>query len=313
MEPFDRDPTVLYGAAEPVAPGVRRVTARNPSPMTFSGTRSYVVGGAREVAVIDPGPDDPAHLAALLAAVAGARVTAVLVTHTHRDHSALAPALAAETGAPLRAYGPHGAGMTEAQRAWAAAGLGGGEGADRSFRPDETLADGDVAAAPEGRRLVALRTPGHLSNHLAFALEDARVAFTGDAAMGWSTTLISPPEGDATAQARTLRRLRARGDRLLLPGHGHPLRDPDALLAWRIDHLGARRRQVAATLAEGPADAAEVARRAYAGLEPALMPAAARNALAHLLALAAEGLAEPLGALGADARFRLVAAPAPET
>jgi glyoxylase-like metal-dependent hydrolase (beta-lactamase superfamily II) len=304
-DPLDRDATVVYGAPEPVAPGVRRIVARNPSPMTFTGTATYLVG-AREIAVIDPGPDDPAHLAAILDAVPPrGRVAAILVTHTHRDHSPLARALARETGAPTCGFGRHGAGMEPAMAALAASGaaLGGGEGADPAFSPDRRLDDGD-AVEGAGWRLRAVRTPGHLPNHLSFALGDDAL-FSGDAVMGWATTLVSPPEGDMRAQMATLARVRAGGWRRLLPGHGKPVEDPARLLDWQIRHRRAREAQILAALAEGPADAPALAARLYAGLAPALLPAAARNVLAHLIALAEDGRAASEGPLAAGARFRL--------
>jgi hydroxyacylglutathione hydrolase len=300
MDPFDRDASARYAEAEAVAPGVRRVLAPNPSAMTFTGTASYVVGPG-PVAVIDPGPDDPAHRAALLRALAGATVEAILVTHSHRDHSAGAAALAAATGAPVLAFGPHGAGATERP---GTSGIGGGEGADRGFAPDRRLADGEtVAVGP--LRLTALHTPGHLSNHLCFALEGTGVLFTGDHVMTWASSLVSPPDGDMAAYMASLARLAARDDRLILPGHGAPGRDPARLVRWLIDHRRAREAQILDALRDGPATAAALAARLYADVDPGLLPAAARNVLAHLLALADQGRAAPEGPPGAEAAFRL--------
>ncbi|MGF1551997.1 MAG: MBL fold metallo-hydrolase [Paracoccaceae bacterium] len=304
------------GVTVEVAPGVRRVTAPNPSPMTHTGTQSYLVGrpgGGGAVALIDPGPAIPDHLDALAAALrAGERVSAVLVTHSHLDHSALAPWAAERFGAPVLAFGPHGAGMSEPMRALAASGsaLGGGEGADRGFAPDRTLAEGETVAAPDGGwRLTALHTPGHLSNHLSFLLDDRtrRAAFTGDAVMGWSTTLVSPPEGDMAAQRRTLARMADLAERLpgliLLPGHGEAVEDAAGLLARQIAHRDARRRAVLAALDDGPLDAAGVAARVYTDTPPALMGAATRNALATLLQLVDEGEAVALGPISAEVAF----------
>ncbi|MEL6769408.1 MAG: MBL fold metallo-hydrolase, partial [Pseudomonadota bacterium] len=230
------------------------------------------------------------------------------------------PALASATGAPVLAFGPHGAGMSAQMQALAAGpgavALAGGEGADAGFAPDRCLADGDAVSFGE-RRLIALHTPGHLSNHLSFRLAGTGTVFTGDAVMGWSTTLVSPPEGDMAAQVATLERLRAlvaemAGDGLdacFLPGHGPAVADPAALLAQHIAHRQARRAALVAALAEGPASASSLAARLYTDTPAALMPAAARNVLATLLQLAAEGAAEPVGPLSADAAFRLTAAP----
>lgn len=289
-----------------VAPGVRRLTAPNPGPMTHTGTQTYLLG-AGEVALVDPGPDDPAHRAAILGALApGERIAAILVTHSHRDHSAGAPALAAATGAPVTAFGPHGAGMSATMRALAAAGeLGGGEGADRGFEPDATLADGATLGVG-ATRIEALHTPGHLSNHLCFAAEG--VLFTGDTVMGWSTTLVSPPEGDMAAFMATLDRLRARAaegrDRLYLPGHGDPVEDPAGLVARQIAHRHARAEAVLAALAAtGPADAAALTPVVYRDTDPALHGAAERNLLATLLWLAEAGRVAAVDPPGRAMRF----------
>jgi hydroxyacylglutathione hydrolase len=303
-DPFDRSRDVRHGVPEPVAPGVRRVVAANPSPMTFTGTASYLVG-EREVAVIDPGPDDPAHLAALMAAVGEGRVSAILVTHSHRDHTGGLPALRAATGAPVLGFGSHGAGSSPRMVALAQdASLGGGEGADRGYAPDRLLAEGDRVNGA-GWALTALHTPGHLANHLSFALEGTGVLFTGDTVMGWSTTLVSPPDGDMAAFMATLRRLRARDDALYLPGHGNPVRDPAAMLDWQMAHRLGREAAILAALGEGPATAPALARRIYEGLDPALLPAAARNVLAHLIALLDAGRVACDGPLTAGASFGL--------
>ncbi|HUF88027.1 MAG TPA: MBL fold metallo-hydrolase [Thermohalobaculum sp.] len=310
QDPFDRDPTVRYGVPEELAPEgaprVRRITARNPSRMTFTGTRSYLVGEG-EVALIDPGPDDSRHHAAIRAALGrDERIARILVSHTHLDHSPAARAIAGATGAPVHAYGPHGAGMSQTMRRLAAEGaaLGGGEGADRAFRPDQAMRDGETVEGP-GWALTALHLPGHLSNHLGFALEGAGILFTGDTVMGWATTLVSPPEGDMAAFMDSLSRLAARDDRLYLPGHGHPVTDPKGMLAWQITHREERRMQVLDALETGPAEAAGLARAIYTELDPALLPAARRNVLATLLWLADEGRVRPRGPVSAGVAFEL--------
>jgi hydroxyacylglutathione hydrolase len=306
QDPFVRDRTVRRGVPEEVAPGVRRIVANNPSPMTFTGTASYLVGDW-DVAVIDPGPRDPAHQAALRAAVPrGARVTAILVTHSHLDHSPGAAALAEWSGAPVYAFGAHGAGMSDRMRALQEAGLdlGGGEGADRAFHCDRALKDGDTVEG-EGWRLTALHTPGHLSNHLCFALYGPGVVFTGDHVMGWATAMVSPPEGDMAAFVASLRKLQGRGDTLYLPGHGPPITNPERMLGWQIAHRAEREAQILAALEDGPADAAALVRRLYADVDTALWPAARRNVLAHLLALVERGQVVGLSVLSAEARFSL--------
>lgn len=304
MDPFDRNPDVLWGVAEEVAPGIRRVTAENPSIYTFTGTRSYLVGRG-DVALIDPGPDDPAHIDAILAALGPAeRISHILVTHSHLDHSGGAPALASATGAELLAFGPHGSGMSPTMQGLVETGasLGGGEGSDRNFKPDRRLADGEVIDG-KGWRLIALHTPGHLSNHLSFALDGTGIVFTGDIVMGVSTTLVSPPEGDMAAFMASLDRLAKRDDRLYLPGHGHPVRDPAAMLAWQIDHRKQRFMQILDALADRPLDAEALAARIYKDLDPALLPAAARNVFASLIGLVDQGAARVDGAIAVDAVF----------
>lgn len=283
-----------------MAPGVRRVLAPNPGPMTYHGTNSYLVG-AGEVAVIDPGPADDAHLGALMAALApGERVVAILVTHPHLDHSAGAPALATATGAPVMGFGPAGSGLSVTMARLAAAGLTGAEGVDAGFRPDRLLAEGDAVAVGEGR-LVALHTPGHMGAHLAFAF--GATLFTGDLAMGWASSLVSPPEGDMAAYMGSLARLAAgRWDRLL-PGHGPEVTAPAARLAELIAHRRQREAEVLAALAQAPGTAADLAQRIYRDTPPALLPAAARNVLAHLIDLGERGLAVPADDPGPAAIF----------
>ena len=283
-------------------PDLRLVRARNVSPMTFTGTNSYILGRG-SVAVIDPGPEDPVHLAALLAALdPGERVAAILVTHAHVDHSALAPALRAVTGAPVLAFGDALSGRTPRMRALARAGLaGGGEGVDTSFAPDRTLADGEVVSGP-GWSLAALWTPGHFGNHLSYLADD--VAFTGDVAMGWASTLISPPDGDLAAFLASLDRLRSAAPSRLLPGHGEPVDNAIPRLDWLIAHRHVRTRALLASLgAEGQTIPALRA-RLYADTPPALWPAAERNIFAHLIDLEEKCLASADPAVTPDATYR---------
>lgn len=297
--------------AERVVAGVRRLTAPNPGPMTADGTQTYLVGEGA-VAVIDPGPRDPAHLSAILKALApDERIVAILVTHAHGDHSAGAPALAAATGAPTYAFGPFGAALRSDFAALS--GLGGGEGADRAFAPERLLADGETLEGPERAggapawALTAIHTPGHVGEHLSFAdaASSDGVVFTGDHVMGWSTSMISPPDGDMTAFMASLRKLRARrSDALYLPGHGAAIDDPAARLDALIAHREAREAAIEAALAEGPLTASELVGRVYADLDPRLNRAAARTALAHLIALVDAGRARTLGPLSAETRFQ---------
>ncbi len=294
------DPT-----CQTVAPGVRALTAPNPGPMTEAGTRTYLVG-AQQVAVIDPGPADDAHLSAILGALAsGARISHILVTHAHRDHSGGVPALRAQTGAPVLAFGPATAGRSPMMASVAARGdLAGGEGIDRDFRPDRELAHGEVLSGPDWT-LEALHTPGHLSSHMCFAMPQAGAIFTGDTVMGWSTTVISPPDGSIGAFRESMALLAARSERLYLPGHGAPVRNGPGTARAQGAHRGLRESQILGALRGGPQTVARLVERLYAGLDPSLRPAAARNVLAHLLDLAEQGrLALPDAPL-MDAEYRL--------
>jgi hydroxyacylglutathione hydrolase len=282
---------------------VRHVQAPNPGPMTFRGTNTYLVGRGT-VAVIDPGPDSAAHRAAILSALdPGERIATILVTHAHVDHSAGVPALKAATGAEVLAFGDATAGRSAFMAALAASsGLEGGEGVDAGFAPDRCLADGETVAVGD-LRVTALHTPGHMANHLSFALGD--VVFTGDLVMGWSTSLVSPPDGDLGDFLRALDRLAARtGDRLYLPGHGDPVSEPAARVAELAAHRRARQAQIEAALAEAPGTAAALAARIYTEVPPALLPAAARNVLAHLLEMLRQNRAACAGPLSAAATFR---------
>ncbi len=302
-DPFERDHSPPVGAPEPLAEGLVAVTAPNAGPMTFTGTRSYLLGRA-EVAVIDPGPDDAGHREALVAALApGARVVAILVTHAHRDHSAGARALQARVGAPIFGFGPAAVSATMAPLA-AAGGLGGGEGIDAGFAPDQRLADGAVLAGA-GWALKAVHTPGHLGDHLCFSWAEGGALFSGDTVMGWATTLISPPGGDLGDFLASLRKLQGRGETVYYPGHGAPVRDPRAMLAWQLDHRAEREAQIRAALAAGPATVLQLVDRVYPGLDRFLRPAAARNVLAHLIDLVARDLVQSDGPLAADAAFHL--------
>ncbi len=291
-DPFNRDHHPPIGAVERPAPGLRVVTAPNAGPMTFTGTRSYIVGEAL-VAVIDPGPMDAAHLAALHAAVAGEAVAAVLVTHAHRDHSAGAAAFARAVGAPVLAMG-----LAPREDTF-----GGGEGRDEGFVPDRRIGEGEVIAGP-GWSLTALRTPGHTMDHLSFAWAEGRALFSGDIVMGWATTLISPPDGHLGAFRASLTRLRARGEEVYYPGHGAPVHDPAVMIDWQLHHRAEREAQILARLADGPSDIPDLVARLYVGLDPALRPAAARNVLAHLIDLVERGRVAAPGGPSPAATYR---------
>ena len=284
------------------AAGIRCVLAPNPSMMTQHGTNSYILGTGR-VAVIDPGPALPAHQTAILAALRpGERISHIFVTHAHLDHSALAPGLARATGAPVYAYGAAETGRSSAMQLLASrmAG-GGGEGADLAFRPDIVIADGDRIIG-ESWALEAIHTPGHMGNHLCFARGDA--LFSGDHVMGWSTSLIAPPDGDMTDYLAALHKLAARNWQVFLPGHGAVVTDPKARLRELITHRHARETALLAALAMGATDIAQLARMGYPDLGAALIPAARRNILAHLIDLEGRNLVHAAPFAHPDAIFR---------
>jgi glyoxylase-like metal-dependent hydrolase (beta-lactamase superfamily II) len=283
-----------------VEPGLRRVLAPNPSPMTHWGTNTYLLG-EREIAVIDPGPDDPDHLAAILDATAGARITHILVTHAHRDHSPLARELSARTGAPVLGFGAATAGRSKVMEDLARTAIvGGGEGVDHGFAPDLALADGDTLSGAEWS-LTVLWTPGHFAGHLSFLWEGA--IFSGDHVMGWASTMISPPDGDVTSFMTSCARLRRMGARRIYPGHGAAIDDPDARLDWLMRHRREREAQILAALGQTPLDLPTLTRRIYHDASPLLLPAAERNVLAHLIDLDTRRLVRSVPKLGTKARF----------
>lgn len=296
MIPFVPPPTFEYGRVDAVSPLIRRVIAANPGPFTFTGTGTYIVGRSEPgagLAVIDPGPRDAAHLAALLAAVAGQRVSHVLVTHTHRDHAPLARPFAEAVGAPVLAARP------PARTVHASATPD--EDEDETFAPDIVLAGGERLDG-NGWTLEVLATPGHASNHLAFALEQENALFSGDHVMGWSTTVVAPPDGDMAAYMASLETVIARRFDTLWPTHGAPITAPGPFLeAYRIHRRG-REAQVLARLAAGDRRIADMVPALYAAVDSRLWPAASLSVWAHLIALEQAGrvCAAPGPAIDAD-------------
>ncbi|TNC51072.1 MBL fold metallo-hydrolase [Rubellimicrobium rubrum] len=280
-----------------LAPGVVRIRAPNPSPFTAQGTNTYILGETSPC-VIDPGPDHEGHLEAVLAELRGRRPAAILVTHAHRDHSGLAPALAHRTGAPVMAFGDAWAGLRPGSGR-----LGPEWGADLHFAPDQLLADGERIRL-EDRDLIVWHTPGHMGNHLCF--DDGAGLFTGDHAMGFATSIVSPPEGDMGDYIRSLERLLTLGQRQLLPGHGEPVADGQARLSELMAHRRTREAQVLLLLKQGPATPVEVAKVLYPNLHSQLGSAAARTVLAHLLLLERTSQVAREGPPGIDTPFRCV-------
>jgi glyoxylase-like metal-dependent hydrolase (beta-lactamase superfamily II) len=297
--PFDKHFDLAPETVEEVVPGVRRVLADNPSPFTFKGTVSYIVGRGR-VAIVDPGPLDEAHIAALLDAVRGETVTHIFVTHTHRDHSPAVPRIKAATGAMVLAEGPHRPArplhVGEAPRLDASN--------DTDFRPDHALHDGEVIAGP-GWTIEAVATPGHTANHMAFALKEADLLFSGDHVMAWSTPVVAPPDGAMSDYMASLQKLARRSEPVYLPGHGGAVRDAPRFVAHYIRHRQAREASILHRLAKGEADIPTLVRAIYIGLDPRLVKAAGLSVLAHLEDLVTRGLVVTEGEPSIAGRYRL--------
>jgi glyoxylase-like metal-dependent hydrolase (beta-lactamase superfamily II) len=281
-----------------VAPGIRRITAPNPGPFTHTGTNTYIVGSGR-VAVIDPGPDIAAHVDALLAALAGETVSHILVTHTHRDHSAAVPALKARTGATVLSGGRHRASRPLGEGEAAALDASG----DMGHTPDIVLADGDVVTG-DGWRIEAVSTPGHTANHHAFACPAADAVFSGDHVMGWSSTIVAPPEGSMRDYMASLDRLAARPETRLLPGHGPPVEDGRMRIAELRQHRLAREAAILARIQAGDETIPAMVRAIYRDVDPSLHQAAALSVLAQLELLAERGTVATDGPVRLDGRFR---------
>jgi glyoxylase-like metal-dependent hydrolase (beta-lactamase superfamily II) len=282
--PFNRDFPLKPGVAEEVVPDVRRVLCDNPGPFTFTGTVSYIVGRGK-VAIIDPGPDSEAHARALLDAVRGETVTHIFVTHTHKDHSPNTARIKALTGALVYAEGPHRA----SRPYYDSEKMSTESGADCGFRPDIEVRDGDVIEG-EGWRLVSVATPGHTANHMAFAWPERGVNFVGDHVMGWSTSIVAPPDGSMVEYMASLERLSHRDEQLYFAGHGPEIPDGPHFARYLARHRRAREASILHRLAKGEADIPMLVRAIYIGLDPRLSGAAGYSVLAHLEDLVARGL-----------------------
>ena len=271
--PYRRELEFDYGTVTQLAPGIRRVIANNPGPFTFHGTGTYILGTGK-VAVIDPGPNDEAHIDAILAGLPGEEVSHILVTHTHMDHSPGCRPLQAETGAPTYAYGPHGAGKIEQ-------GVQVEEGGDMDFEPDHLVTHGDIIQG-EDWTVECVYTPGHTSNHLCFALQEQKALFTGDHVMGWSTSIISPPDGDMADYMQSLELLLGRDDDIYWPTHGPSIIDPKTHVQAYIDHRLEREQQILACIDQGTHQIREMVPLMYRDTPEFMYPAAARSVLAAM-------------------------------
>ncbi|MEM6708132.1 MAG: MBL fold metallo-hydrolase [Pseudomonadota bacterium] len=278
--PYRRELEFEYGRADVVGPGIRRVIANNPSPFTFAGTGTYILGTG-SVAVIDPGPADPSHIAALLDATAGETISHVLVTHTHMDHSPGCALLREHCSAKTYGFGPHGAGKAEE-------GIQVEEGGDMDFEPDVRVGDGDRIAGGDWT-VECVYTPGHTSNHLCFAHQESGALFTGDHVMGWSTSVISPPDGDMKAYMASLAKLLDRDDAVFWPTHGPAIDDPKPHVRAFIAHRREREAQILRCVGDGIELISDMVPKMYQGTAEYLYPAAARSVFAAIDYLVAEG------------------------
>jgi glyoxylase-like metal-dependent hydrolase (beta-lactamase superfamily II) len=292
--PFIKELDFQYGEPKAVTPNVRRVVARNPNAFTFKGTGTYIVGHG-QVAIVDPGPDMQDHVDAVLDAVRGETVSHILVTHTHNDHSPATPALKAATGAMVYAFGPH---------PRPPEGVATEQGGDKDFTPDVTLRDGEIVNG-KGWTVEAIHTPGHISNHLCFALREDNALLSGDHVMGWSTAVISPPDGNMRSYFDSLRKLLPREESVYIPTHGAEIRAPVPFVQAYIEHRLDRERQILACLRDGLDTVPAMVARMYKDVPAHLHPAAGRSVLAHLIQFVADGRIQSDGPPTVGARFKL--------
>jgi len=303
--PYNKTFDLLPAQPKAVAPRVRAIVANNPGPFTFKGTVSYIIGRGK-VAILDPGPDDDAHVAALLNAVRGETVTHIFVTHTHRDHSSAVPKVKAATGATVYGEGPHRPArplhIGEAPRLDA--------GADMDFRPDIALADREVVSG-DGWTIEAVTTPGHTANHMAYAFKESDLIFSGDHVMAWSTSIVAPPDGAMSEYMASLEKLARRSEPAYLPGHGGPVRDAPRFVEAYIRHRQGREVSILRRLGKGATDIPTLVRAIYIGLDPRLIGAAALSVLAHLEDLVARGVVATEGTPSIGGTYRLTELPLP--
>ncbi|MCX8998549.1 MBL fold metallo-hydrolase [Rhizobiaceae bacterium BDR2-2] len=286
---FEKAFEPAHGKAVPAGPDVLRITVNNPSPFTFHGTNSYIVG-RDTLAVIDPGPEDDAHLDALLKAVNGRPVSHIFVSHTHRDHAPLSRRLKERTGAIIVAEGPH----RPSRPLHEGEANPFSESADTAFRPDLTVADGETVAG-DGWALTALHTPGHTANHAAFALDGTGIVFSADHVMAWATTIVAPPDGSMGDYMASLEKLLERDDRVYLPGHGGPVTEPAAFLRGLRTHRRMRERAIRARILAGDRTIADMVKVIYRETDPLLHGAAALSVLAHIEDLVEKGAVKTNG------------------
>ena len=292
--PFNRNFEVNYGEIENVAPGIRRITANNPSPFTFRGTGTYILGEGN-VAIIDPGPDQPEHVKAIVEGLKNETISHILITHTHNDHSPAAKALKEITGAPTYGFGPHGSGKPALKPT---AQVGG----DMDFRPDEKTQDGSVIYGNDWI-VSCLHTPGHTSNHICFSWDEEKVLFPGDQVMGWSTSIVSPPDGDMGDYMRSLDKLMSRDDKIYYPTHGPEILEPQKLIAAFQDHRREREEKILECLKLGNDTIDQMVQTVYQDVSESLHAAAARSLFATVIYLVEQKKVEAIEGLDIDGRY----------
>ena len=294
--PFNRNFEVNYGELENVAPGIRRITANNPSPFTFRGTGTYILGEGN-VAVIDPGPDQPEHVKAIVEGLKNETVSHILITHTHNDHSPAAKALKEITGAPTFGFGPHGSGKPALKLTTQA-------GGDMDFRPDEKTQDGSVIYGDDWS-VTCLHTPGHTSNHICFSWDEEKALFPGDQVMGWSTSIVSPPDGDMGDYMRSLDKLLVRDDKIYFPAHGPEILEPQKLVSAFRDHRREREENILECLKLGNNTIDQMVKTVYQDVSESLHAAAARSLFATVIYLVEQKKVEAMDGLDIDGRYVL--------
>ena len=291
------------GISEDIYPNLKRIIAPNPSPMTFWGTNTYILG-TNELAIIDPGPAVQSHVDAIMSSLnKNQSITHILITHSHIDHSPLAKQLSERTSAPILAFGESSPGksaiMTNLKN------LDGGEGIDYDFKPDVTLNDNQILKNKEWC-IKSLHTPGHMGNHLCFSWEGESILFSGDLVMGWATSMVSPPDGDLTDFMNSIKSLKLRSpDKLFFPGHGAPIENPSLRLQELYEHRKKREREILSALETGLATIPEITESVYADLDKKLITAAKRNVLAHLIDLTSRKICEVSKEITTNSRFTL--------
>ncbi len=304
---FDINHKPKIGQAESIFPDIQVITAPNASFMTFTGTRTYLVGGRSGLCIIDPGPSNQQHLKSIMRAVGDRQITHILITHSHSDHSPLSRDLAKKTKAPIYGFGSPEKGRSALMKELilSSQSIGGTEGLDLDYKPDIILTD-NMSIIGDGWEIIAIYTPGHLSDHFSFALPARNVLFSGDLIMGWSTTLISPPDGDVNEFCKSLKKLLLRQENIYLPGHGKPVFKAKDMVTAQLKHREYRKQQILKELTKGPASPLELAKRIYTRINPTLIPAATRNVFAHLIDLLEHQKIDVKRPISKESSFRIL-------